>query len=199
MVLMLAPLCQASDLIFIRSAAGSPVEQEQMETAAKFYGLDLSVITAGDEASLKSISERADIVGVVIAANALTTDNARQLPRTLNAKRKVSLPILILGVTDKIDPAALKAWSGGLVSGCSKPTESTAHAQYAFGRVDGLTGPLSDVELWSANGDALRWWWKTSSTVEADPRPPGRRSDAPCIRQDAGTIRHVCGLRRPTG
>ena len=56
MVLIFAPLCHSTDLVFIRSAAGSPGEQEQMEIAARFYGLNLAVVAANDDASLKKIS-----------------------------------------------------------------------------------------------------------------------------------------------
>lgn len=155
MAVIFAPLCHAADLVFIGSAAGSPGEREEMEIATNFYGLTLDVVTANDEASLRRLSEQKDLAGIAIAADALTIDNGRRLLHVWNLVRKGSVPLLILNVTDEADSAALRAWSGGTVSGC-RSFDPALRPYYAFDRVDGLTGPLSGVEVWNAREDASR-------------------------------------------
>jgi hypothetical protein len=150
---LVAPLSHAADILFIRSAAGSPSEQEAMETAAKFYGLNLDVITVNDASSLKTMVGRRDVVGVAVAANALTIENESQLRRVLRVKQDSSKPLLILGVTDQADQAALRAWTSEAVSGC-KPFGPSSHAQYEFGKVDGLTAQLSELSIASVGKSA---------------------------------------------
>jgi hypothetical protein len=141
--------CYSADLIFIRSTGGSSPEQEQLEIATNFYGLDIKVFTvssANSDTSLASTIEREETVGVAIAANALASVNHKALVQALGRKRGNSVPVIVLGVTSGVDPILLRTWSGEAVSGCA-PLEDLHRAQYIFGRIDGFTWQLADLKV----------------------------------------------------
>lgn len=140
----------SADVVFIRSAAGSPTEQQELEVAARFYGLNLKVITASaahnDDLELSRAVERNETLAVAMAANALAQVNEKVLLQALPRRPGGSVPLLILGVTPETDPTLLQAWSGGAAVGCAR-LESPLGLRYAVGRVAGLTGQLSGFEF----------------------------------------------------
>src|ERR1700693_1450707 len=74
LALLSASCCYSADVVFVRSPGGASTEQEQLQTAANFYGLNLKVIVAGsgdNDLKVSSAVEREETVGVAIAANAL--------------------------------------------------------------------------------------------------------------------------------
>jgi len=148
-VLISASCCYSADVLFIRSPGGSSANQEQLEIATDFYGLDLKVMmtsSAHDDLALSKAVEREETVGVVIAANALAGVNESALLRALHRRGGDSAPLLILGVVPDVDPSLLRTWSGGTALGCRR-SNSALRPQYLFGRVDGLTWQLADLEI----------------------------------------------------
>jgi hypothetical protein len=147
-IMISASSCYSADIVFFRSPQGSPAEQEQLEVASTFYGVNLKVIAASpanDDRAFIRLIDREETVGVAIAANALTVANKNALLRGL-LNRRSSIPVLILGVTPDVNPSVLRNWSGGAASG-SKLLGSPLHPQYEFGRIDGFTLQLSDLEV----------------------------------------------------
>jgi hypothetical protein len=139
----------AAEIVFVHSLGGSSTEQEQLQIATDFYGLNLNIIQvapANDGIALSRAVEREETVGVVIAANALGVVNLNALLRALHGRGGSSVPLLILGVAPDVDAILLRTWSGGTALGC-KRLESTVRSQYMFGRVDGLTWQLADLEI----------------------------------------------------
>ena len=156
LVLVSASYCYSADVVFIRSPGHSTAEQEQLEVATNFYGLNLKVVmasSANDELALSRTVEREETVGVVIAADALGNLNRNALLRALQHRRGGNAPFLILAGAPGVDPSLLRTWSGGTALGC-KRLESSLHPEYLFGRVDGLTWQLSDLEVPFAIKDA---------------------------------------------
>jgi len=148
-VLISASCCFSADVLFIRSPGGSSANQEQLEIATEFYGLDLKVMITGsahDDLALSKAVEREDTVGVVIAANALADVNENALLRALHRRGVDSATLLILGVVPDVDPSLLRTWSGGTALGCRR-SNSSLRPQYLFGRVDGLTWQLADLQI----------------------------------------------------
>jgi hypothetical protein len=148
LALISASCCYSADVVFIRSTEDSSALQEQLELATNFYGLNLRIIVAGpanDHVALYDAIEREETVGVVIAENALADVNKNTLLQTLLRRRKGNVPVLILGVAADVDPVLLRTWSGGAAYGC-KHLESSLRPQYVFGRVDGLTWQLANLE-----------------------------------------------------
>jgi hypothetical protein len=145
-VLIPASPSYAAAVVFIRSPAGSPREQEQLQVAADFYGLDLKVIPSNDDAELSRAVEQEDTVGVAFAANALTAVDRNAVLRAVNHRRGRSVPVLILGVAAETDPMLLRTWSGGTVSGC-KSLRNSVHSRYDFGSVGEMSGQLANIEV----------------------------------------------------
>jgi hypothetical protein len=148
LAMILTSCCHAADVVFIASPGGASTEQEQLEIAANFYGLNLQVIvvsTADDDLALGRVIERDETYAVVIAANALAVVNKNAVMRALHRRGRNNVPLLILGVAPDVDPILLRAWSGGAAIAC-KRLEGPLPAQYIFGRVDGLTLQLSGLE-----------------------------------------------------
>jgi len=149
LVLLSAPCCYSADVVFIRSPGGSSSEQKQLEIATDFYGLDLKVMMASpaqDDLALSKTVEREEAVGVVIAASALADVNKSALLRALHRRGGDSVPLLILGVAQDVDPSLLRTWSGGTALGCRR-LDTSVRPQYLFGRVDGLTWQLANLEI----------------------------------------------------
>jgi hypothetical protein len=149
LVLLSASCCYSADVVFVRSPGGSSAEQQQLETATHFYGLNLIVVvtnSANNELALTRAVERQETVGVAIAADALAAVHKDSLLRSLQRRQGNSLPVLILGVAPGVDTNLLTSWTGGAVSGCSR-LDSLVSPQYVFGRVDGFTGQLTNLEI----------------------------------------------------
>jgi hypothetical protein len=154
-VLLWASCCYSADVVFVRAPVGSSAEQEQLQTAATFYGVNLKVITAGsakDDLALLEAVGREETVGVAVAANALTGIHRNALLQAMRRRRGSIAPLLVLGVGQDVDPTVLTSWSGGTTLGC-KPLENSLGSQYVFGRVDGITGQLSNLEVRRPNKD----------------------------------------------
>ena len=151
-VLSLLPMsslrCYSADIVFIRSAKGSSVEQRQLEVATHFYGLNLDVVTAGSHSDGRAPGravERHATLAVVLAANALALVDQKALLRALNRRPGGSVPLLILGVTPETDVGLLRAWSGGAVVGCRRV--ETPRPLYVISHLEGFTQQLTDLEL----------------------------------------------------
>jgi hypothetical protein len=148
-VLMPSLWCHSADLVFVRLAGGSLTQQQELEIAASFYGLDLQVVTVtakDHDHVLRRAVERNDTLAAVVAADALALVNEKALLRALSRKSGVSVPLLILGVTPETDPTLLRAWSGGAAVGC-KRLKSLSRPRYVVDRVAGVTRQLADLEL----------------------------------------------------
>ncbi len=157
LVLLSASCAYSADVVFIRAAGGPSTEQEQLEAATKFYGLNLQVImarSASDDLAIRGAVEREETVGVAISANALGAVNKEALLQVLHHRQGGSAPVFIVGVAPDTDTNLLRSWSGSTALGC-KGTENPSASQYVFGRVDSLTWQLADLEVPVSTRDAL--------------------------------------------
>jgi hypothetical protein len=147
--LALTSFCYGSDFVFIRSGGGVSAEQDEMQVAASFYGLGLRVVTVSshtDKFSIRTAVEQKETIGVVIDAEALAAVSETAMLRALNRKAGRDIPLFILGVGPEIRPDLLKVWSGSDATRCS-PLESSSDSQYVFGRVEGVTWQLADLDI----------------------------------------------------
>ncbi len=149
LMLISGSCCDAADLVFVRLPGRTSTEQEQLETAANFYGLSLKIVpvsSAKDESGVTRAIEGEETVGVVIAGDALPFVNQSAVMDILQRKRRSGAALLVSGVTPGIDPTLLKKWSGGNASGCRR-LENPGRLQYVFGRITGLTWQLAGLEV----------------------------------------------------
>jgi hypothetical protein len=148
-VLISGSCCDAADVVFIGLPGRASTEQEQLETAANFYGLNLKIVpvsSAKDEHAVTRAIEGEETVGVAIAADALPFVNQNAVMDILQRKRGSGAALLVSGVTPRIDPTLLKKWSGGNASGCRR-LENPGRLQYVFGQITGLTWQLAGLEV----------------------------------------------------
>lgn len=148
--MMVASLwCHAADVVFVRPANGSSAEQQELQTATRFYGVDLLVIAANgdtDSPDLARAVERKETLAVVVAADALSTVNKKSLLQSLSQRAGSRIPMLILGVTPATDPELLKTWTGDAAVSCRR-LDSQRHPGFVVRSVAGITRQLSGLEL----------------------------------------------------
>lgn len=138
--------CYSADLVFIGSSETPSTEQQQLEIASRFYGLNLTVLAPDDQLAVSKAVEQKATVAVAIAANALPRVTEGLLLRALNRRPGGSVPVLILGLTPEVDANLLRAWSGG--AAIARTRGETAHElRYVVNRFEGVTGPLTDLAL----------------------------------------------------
>jgi hypothetical protein len=156
-MLALTLCCHGSDLVFIRSNHGGvSSEQTDMQAAVGFYGLNLRVVrvdSGADNLSIQTAVEQKETVGVVIEASALSAVSENALLRVLNREAGDYVPLFILGIGPDLSPALLKAWSGGGATRCTR-LGSSPDSRYTFGRVEGVTRQLTDIDIPSSVKDA---------------------------------------------
>ena len=147
LVLTASQWAYSSDVVLIRSTGEPSSEQHELELATQFYGLTLKVITANgdlDDHLLRPI-QQSETVAVAIEANALNAVNQAKVLRALH-RPGGSVPVLILGLTAETDHTRFAAWSSE-AAGSIAHLESTGNLQYVVGKVEGITGQLTGLEL----------------------------------------------------
>lgn len=137
---------RAATVVYVESAAGDGKTLQQVQTAAKFYGLDLVIIRPdiGQERTLKLLRDpRA--VAIVVDAHALSALDRQKLFAVSATEHHI--PILIAGIAEGEDPSQLKEWSGGGISGTARFDAGSDNASYVVDEVPELTRQLSGVHL----------------------------------------------------
>ncbi|HTV04890.1 MAG TPA: hypothetical protein VME86_05940 [Acidobacteriaceae bacterium] len=143
-----APYCYSSNLVFIRSAGDSPADESQFGVAARFYGLDLTVVTinAVDDAHTLEAIRAKSTLGVAIEADVLSFVNQQTLLQALHRASGNNVPLLIVGVTPKTNVEVIRGWSGDAATGVSS-LAGNAHLNYVVGQAPGVTHALSGIEM----------------------------------------------------
>jgi hypothetical protein len=154
---LLSVSCYASDIVFIRSSAASSAQQREVETAAEFYGLNLTVVTAAsqDERALNQAVGQPATLAVAIAADALPHLDAVTFLQSLKKRPGSSVALLILGVTPETNPGLLKTWSGGAITACKPIAGLAGPARYVYGQLEGFTRQLAGVEVPATDGSPV--------------------------------------------
>ena len=159
--------CYSADMVLIRSAGEMPSEQHELEIASQFYGLDLTVVTAGEPADqiLASV-RRSATVAVVIEADTLASLDQKELLRALHRTGGSNVPLLILGITPETNPGLLRTWSGGPVAGV-QPLSTAGSLHYLVGNLAGVTDQLTGLEIPAPGDDAFFFTGGNSSLAKA--------------------------------
>jgi len=169
LLFLLAPSVWAysSDIVLIRSAEIPSAEQDAMELAARFYGLDLKTIVVrgkSDTARLGIVEQRST-VAVGVEANALAVINRNALLKALHRSSGDVVPLLILGVMPETDAALLSSWSGSAAVAVRR-LESPTRLHYKVGRVAGLTQQLSGISIPFPGQDTFYFALNTHSDAQ---------------------------------
>lgn len=147
----------ASTIALIRSNVKPSAEQHELELAARFYGLELSVVTTGPDTvrSLRAGIRDHATLAVAIEASALSGINRDALLEAMRQGSSGSVPLLVLGVTPETDKQALRLWSADAVTG-AESISSSSPLRYEVGHVAGLTQELTGIEFPFAGSSTIR-------------------------------------------
>lgn len=143
----------SADVVLIRSGDGLSSQEKDLELAARFYGVDLKVVTAGNNNMLDAVRQKGALA-VAIEANALASVNRAALLRARRRGTQSTVPLLVLGVTPETGPDLLKDWSGGAAVGTERLV-SPLRLHYVVGRAAGITQQLTDLNVPFPGNEAL--------------------------------------------
>ena len=158
-VLYLAAWCLnafAAEVAYIDTPSGQSYTRQQMETAAKFYGLEIGVtilVDHGQNAEAINTIGNTKTLAVVITADALATLSQEEIFAALK-KRTRRVPLLIAGITEDTNPALLREWSAGAIAGCKKVRIKRGTDAYAIASFNHIARQLSGSRL-PLNQEAL--------------------------------------------
>ncbi|HZQ24484.1 MAG TPA: glycosyltransferase family A protein [Terriglobales bacterium] len=148
-IVAFCPFVHSADIVLVSSGKALTPEQRQLEIAAQFYGLNLTVIDAGSAdvgPALKAAAVQTQTVAVVIEADALRFVHQDRLLESLKRGPRGSLPLLVAGVTADTDSNLLERWSKGMLVGANRLAGSVP-LRYEFGSQTVVTRQLAGVEL----------------------------------------------------
>ena len=134
----------AASIVYIGKPGDNSYTRQQIETASAFYGLEVD--------ANESISSQLDsilhpgTVAVIINAAMLPDLNSKQV-FALMRRRAKAVPLLIAGIDDSTDAAALKQWSLGAITECRKSSAAQVGGQYELADVIEITRQLSNSTL----------------------------------------------------
>jgi hypothetical protein len=150
--ILLAWMAQRSgycaDVLYVDAQHGQQYAQQQVEAAAKVYGLDVNVVRlgdSGDTAKTIAVINDSKTIAIVLTAGALqTTDGDRILAAAVRSGHEKS--VMITGITEQTDPKALVRWSGGAIIS-SKRWTAGQNASYLVASEGEITRQLSGSKL----------------------------------------------------
>lgn len=159
--LCFAPCCQAGRVVLVAREGQSVELRQQFRLAAPFYGLELlelNVAKSTDDAARSIVQP--DVVGVVIAADAIPLIRRDGMMRWLSRPHSKSIPLLVADLSPATSPVALREWSRGQIEDVESCDNGNL-SQNAFVHIDravGITAQLSnqDLPLFPANQVCLR-------------------------------------------
>jgi peptidoglycan/xylan/chitin deacetylase (PgdA/CDA1 family) len=147
----------AAAIIYIDRSAKQSYTRQQMEAAAKFYGLDMNVAVLASSRDVSAVLESIrspKAVAVVINANALPSLSREQVFAAMH-RRERNVSLLIAGINEQTSPVMLKQWSGGAIAGCQLSEAAEATGWYAVASISDVTRQLGGINLPLSQKEAL--------------------------------------------
>ncbi|MFP5227825.1 MAG: hypothetical protein ACLGXA_09345 [Acidobacteriota bacterium] len=146
--LIAARAAWCSDVVFVDSQASPSYTRQQVEAAARVYGIDVHTVTVGDasagEAAAKAIVDP-QTIAVILTANAVQSPDGLRLLSVIDHARK-QMPVMIAGIDEQTHADVLQKWSNGLVQGAGKATVG-ANASYLVAGNNSVTRELGGEKL----------------------------------------------------
>jgi len=140
----------SGSIIFICGSPALGKVGEDLQVAARFYGLDIKSFALQTEtARSQALQALAEIyfLGVVLSADALPSLSPSTVIPLLKRKDGKRTPVLILNVSTDTDPECLKSWSESRDFQCIGPHRITAKAGYGVADISRLTYELGGQTL----------------------------------------------------
>jgi hypothetical protein len=139
----------AAEVAYIAGSSGQSYTRQQIETAARFYGLETAVTILdgkGNDDAMAGVIRNPKTFAIVIAADALPALNRKYISAAIR-KQGRSIPLLIAGVTEETSPALLRQWSGGAITSCKKSAIAQGSSWYEVAGDNSVTGQLRATKL----------------------------------------------------
>ncbi len=164
--LFLSLPCLSADFYLIRLSDKPSSEQQELEVATRFYGLDLKVITetATNIPALAEAIRSHRTLAVAIEADALGNINRRAFFSALR-EHEYRVPLLILGVTPYTDQALLSEWSGLAAVGVERLARSP-ELRLVIGTESSISQQLSGFELPTSSDQLFYFHLSLNSRAE---------------------------------
>jgi hypothetical protein len=155
----------AEDVVYIDLSHEQSKMLRQLETVAKFYGLNVNTVSwddGGEKAAYTAI-HNPEVVAIVITADALPA-----IHRALFLKKNVGhIPVLVSGITEETSHALLSEWSLGAITGCHRVSLEGDDSHYSIAKANNVTRQLGGIKLplqqrevssLTLNGDSEGTW-----------------------------------------
>lgn len=137
-----------SDVVVVDAGPTPNYADQQLAAAARVYGLDVQAVALKDASDCtRAIAAIGDpkSIGVVLMADALQSACGDRLLSAMDHEGKQK-PLMIAGITDRTNPAALTKWSEGFIRGSQRGSVSQG-ASYLVAPSDGITRQLGGAKL----------------------------------------------------
>ncbi len=141
--------CFAGNIVLLRKPAHSDAEGT-IRRLANFYGLQLETAEVGSQKELShalALLRSPDTLAVLIAQDALSGFDEKQISAALQRSRAPAVPLLVFGVTTEADAGSLKRWSGGAIEKCVKLPTGFRPVAMEAGTAGNLTRALVGIAL----------------------------------------------------
>ncbi len=147
-LLIFCASAHAADVLYIESSPADPATREQLKSAADFLGLTIDVhpIQSKQDRAVLQALHSPDLVAVVISADSLPFLDQKTVLNSLQ-RPSGSIPLMISGVSERIDRDCLRRWSDGAVSGAVKVDPSGRKEWYKVGTSNDVTRQLGESQL----------------------------------------------------
>lgn len=139
----------AAEVAYVAKTAEQSSTRQQMEIAAKFYGLeaDVTVLSGiGDDDAIVNAIRNPKTVAIAIAADALPSLDQKHILAAIHEQGR-AIPLLIVGITEQTRPALLRQWSSGAITGCKKSAIEPGTGWYAVADANDITRQLGVTKL----------------------------------------------------
>lgn len=161
--------CFGADLLLIRGSRAVSYQDIQIQNVADFYGLRTKVVNidSGEGiARVVAFIKSPTTVAVVFREDALSKlFRSHALPALRGQSRR--LPVMVFGITEEVDEAALRFWSGGAVRSCSAVGVPIRPKIMTVAKSDRLTRQLTGIELPAVASPLCKLQLGPDSSVQA--------------------------------
>lgn len=151
------PTARCSDIVFVDMHSSPGYTRQQVEAAARVYGLDVHAILltdAADGAKAAMAIDDAKSIAVILTADALQSAYGAQLLSAVDRAGK-QVPVMIADIGKQADAAALQKWSDGAILGTQAAAVGQS-ARYLVAPKDPVTRQLGGAML-PLDGNAVEY------------------------------------------
>lgn len=153
--ILLCASASASDVVLVTKIGQPSAFQDQINTAAQFYGLDIENISiAGESEGAKVVKalKTSDLTAVVLSESALGLLDQNAILSSLQRSNGPRIPLLIVVDEPSPNPQILSRWTGNLITGCRAYGDRNEPWQLTFGPAPDILHQLSGLSIKSSTG-----------------------------------------------